>query len=56
MSDPQKKAKNAAAVSLGKLGGKVGGPARAKALSPKRRTEISRHAANVRWHGKGSGK
>jgi hypothetical protein len=40
------------AVEMGKKGGKVGGPARAKALKPARRTEIASHAACVRWHGK----
>lgn len=44
--------KNPAAVALGRLGGKKGGPARAAALSPKRRKEISRKAAQKRW-GKG---
>lgn len=34
---------------LGGLGGLVGGPARAEALTQKRRTEIARNAANVRW-------
>jgi len=29
--------------------GKVGGPARAKALSPERRQEIARKAAEARW-------
>jgi hypothetical protein len=37
--------KNAAAVALGRMGGK----ARAKALSPKRRTEIAKTAAAKRW-------
>jgi hypothetical protein len=41
--------KNPAAVALGKLGGKKGGPARAKNLSPERRKEIAQHAARVRW-------
>lgn len=41
--------KNPAAVALGKLGGKVGGAARAKALSKKRRVEIARKAAASRW-------
>ena len=41
--------KNAAAVALGKLGGAKGGPARAKALSKKRRTEIASAAAKARW-------
>jgi hypothetical protein len=37
--------KNAAAVSLGKRGGK----ARAESLKPERRTEIARRAAKKRW-------
>ncbi len=45
------KDKNQAAVTLGKLGGAKGGPARAKALKPARRTEIASKAACARWHG-----
>lgn len=45
--------KNPAAVALGKLGGPKGGPARAKALSAKRRSEIARKAALTRWKGRG---
>jgi hypothetical protein len=41
--------KNPAAVALGKLGGKKGGPARAKKLSPERRQEIAKKAARARW-------
>jgi hypothetical protein len=41
--------KNPAAVALGKLGGKKGGKARATRLSPERRQEISRKAAEARW-------
>jgi hypothetical protein len=41
--------KNPAAVALGKLGGAKGGPARAKALSKKRRAEIAKKAATARW-------
>jgi len=41
--------KNPHAVALGKIGGKRGGPARAKALSPERRTEIARLAVQARW-------
>lgn len=41
--------KNPAAVALGRLGGKKGGPARAAKLSPKRRSEIARKAAMKRW-------
>ena len=43
------KQKNPAAVSLGKLGGKKGGPARAAKLSPKRRRQIAKRAAKARW-------
>jgi hypothetical protein len=46
---PPKRRKNPAAVALGKLGGKKGGDARAAALSPKRRSEIDRKAAEKRW-------
>lgn len=41
--------KNPAAVALGKLGGPKGGPARAAALSPRRRKEIAAKAAHARW-------
>jgi len=41
--------KNPAAVALGRRGGRVGGPARAAALSPERRREIARKAAEKRW-------
>jgi hypothetical protein len=41
--------KNPAAVALGRLGGPKGGPARAKALTPQRRTEIAKKAALARW-------
>lgn len=44
--------RNPAAVALGKLGGAKGGPARAKALSKKRKAEIARKAARARWAGK----
>jgi len=46
---PKASAKNPAAVALGKLGGLKGGPARAKKLSKKRRSEIARRAARARW-------
>jgi hypothetical protein len=38
-----------AAVSLGQRGGKKGGPARAKALTKERLSEIARKAAQKRW-------
>jgi hypothetical protein len=44
-----KSGKNPAAVALGKLGGKKGGKARARKLSPKRRREIAKKAALARW-------
>lgn len=40
---------NPHAQQLGKLGGRIGGPARAKALSGGQRTRIAKHAANKRW-------
>jgi hypothetical protein len=42
--------KNPAAVALGRLGGKKGGPARAAKLSAKKRQQIARAAAMKRWH------
>jgi hypothetical protein len=44
----QTKAKNPAAVALGKLRGVKGGKARAQNLSAKRRTQIARAAARAR--------
>lgn len=41
--------KNPAAVALGRLGGLVGGNARAKKLSAKRKKAIARKAAKARW-------
>jgi hypothetical protein len=40
---------NPHAAALGRLGGLKGGPARAAALSPKRRRAIARAAARARW-------
>jgi hypothetical protein len=42
----------AAAAALGRKGGLKGGPARAKALTSKKRTEIAKKAAAARWHKK----
>jgi hypothetical protein len=50
--EPTKEApheKNPAAVALGKLGGKKGGPARAKKLTPEQRKAIAQKAAHARW-------
>jgi len=41
--------KNPAAVALGKLGGKKGGPARAAKLTKEQRAAIARKAAQARW-------
>lgn len=41
--------RNLAAVLLGRRGGLKGGRARAESLSPERRREIARAAANARW-------
>jgi hypothetical protein len=40
---------NPHAAALGRLGGLKGGPARAAALTPKRRREIARAGALARW-------
>ena len=40
---------NPHAAALGRLGGLKGGPARAAALSAKRRREIAKTAARARW-------
>ena len=42
-------APNPHAAALGRLGGLKGGPARAAALSARRRREIARAAARARW-------
>ena len=41
--------KNPAAVALGRLGGKKGGEARARKLTPERRRAIAANAAKARW-------
>lgn len=52
-ADPEAKAepavKNQAAVALGRLGGLKGGKARAEKLSPRKRKEIAKKAAEARW-------
>jgi hypothetical protein len=42
--------KNPHAAALGRLGGLKGGPARAAALSARRRREIAQAAARARWN------
>lgn len=49
---PTPKAKNEAAVLLGRLGGAKGGKARAAALSPAKRKAIAKKAAKSRWANK----
>jgi len=41
--------KNPHAVALGRAGGLKGGKARADKLTPKRRREIAKKAADTRW-------
>jgi hypothetical protein len=41
--------KDPAAVSLGRRGGLKGGKARAASMSPRRRAEIAKKAAQARW-------
>jgi hypothetical protein len=41
--------KNPHAVALGRLGGAIGGPARAAAMSPRKRSQIAKRAAMARW-------
>jgi len=47
--DNEKPFKNEAAVALGRLGGLKGGRARANSLTPERRKEIAKKAAEKRW-------
>lgn len=49
-SEPtDKELRSQAAAILGSMGGKKGGPARAKALSKERRSAIAKKAAKARW-------
>lgn len=43
--------KDPAAVALGRKGGLKGGKARAAKLSKRRRSEIAKRAAEIRWQG-----
>jgi len=45
-------ARSAIAALLGSRGGKKGGKARAESLSPERRAEIAKKAADARWSNK----
>lgn len=42
-------ARSAAAALLGRVGGRKGGLTRARNLSPERRSEIAKRAAEARW-------
>jgi len=42
-------AMRAAAAAFGRMGGKLGGPARAASLTAKRRSDIAKKAARARW-------
>ncbi len=46
---PGPEEKNPHAVALGRMGGKKGGQARAKKLTPEERAEIARIAAKAKW-------
>lgn len=47
--DPPAREKNAAAVELGRMGGKIGGKRRAAAMTPEQRRDSARRAALARW-------
>ena len=47
--EPPDPSKNPAAVTLGRLGGLKGGKARADKLTPEKRKEIAKKAAETRW-------
>ncbi len=47
--EPEQPAKDPERVERGKLGGSKGGKLRAERLSPERRAEIARKAAQARW-------
>jgi len=48
---PSARVRSAVQAAFGKVGGRKGGPARAKKLDPERRREIAREAAAKRWAG-----
>jgi hypothetical protein len=48
-TEPTPEERHAAAVALGRLGGKKGGKARAAKLTPEQRRESARKAAEARW-------
>jgi len=46
---PEEQGKDPKAVERGRAGGSKGGPARAAALSPEKRSEAARKAVRERW-------
>jgi hypothetical protein len=48
--EPSLDGKDAAAVSLGRRGGRKGGKARAAKLTAEQRTAIAKNAAKARWN------
>lgn len=52
LPEPTPEERHAAAVALGRLGGKKGGKARAAKLTPEQRSESARKAARARWGNK----
>ena len=51
--EPTPEERHAAAVALGRLGGRKGGPARAKKMTAEERRESARKAAQARWSRRG---
>jgi hypothetical protein len=47
--DPPARAKNPAAVELGRMGGKIGGKKLAEMMTPEQRSDSARRAAQARW-------
>jgi hypothetical protein len=47
--DAEPRPKNPAAVELGRMGGKIGGKARAANMTPEERADSARKAALARW-------
>ena len=47
--DPPARAKDPAAVALGRMGGLIGGKARAASMTPEERRDSARKAAVARW-------
>ncbi len=47
--DAEPRVKNPAAVELGRMGGRIGGKARAAKLTPEERANSARKAALARW-------